>query len=263
VGRLTKRRIERRPQGSEEPQVGAQVKTERAEILDLISKLREASGGTLPRHMAAMVQPAPRIADVAYGREATARRPASVRPHVVAPHGLPASQSPQEASQSLQEDRGQQADIVASLQNIEKRLEDIEARLSSRDGAGRSNRPRSAVPASNEPSTFQGEIQEQMLSDMLQLVCANAMNGIFTVESETAKTRLYFREGKMFHAEGEDIEGESAFFAAFAVEVGRYSFLDTEDLPDNNTISASTQFLILDALRQIDENRKSLMPPGE
>jgi len=247
--------MDRRPRGgaAPEPQAGAEVKNERAEILDLIAKLRQASGGALPRHVAmnsaaeqsAMVRPAPRIADVDV-LAPIAKRPTSVRPQIV---GL----APQ-----AQESTGGQSAIIASLHHIERRLEDIEARLSSRDGARRS-----VVPQSNEPSTFQGQIQEQMLSDMLQLVCANTMSGIFTVQSETAKTRLYFREGKMFHAEGEGIEGENAFFAAFAVEVGRYAFLDSEDLPDKNTISASTQFLILDALRQIDENRKSMAPPGE
>lgn len=217
------------------------LKHERAEILDLIAKLRQASGGKLPRQVA-MAPPAPSISDAL--RPSPSRRPPSMRPQIVAPQ-------PRD-----QESAGEQAAIVASLRHIEQRLENIESRLSSRE-----EKRRSVLPPANEPSTFQGIIQEQMLSDMLQLVCANAMTGIFTVESEVAKTKLYFREGKMFHAEGDDVEGENAFFAAFAVEVGRYAFLETEDLPGKDTITAGTQFLILDALRQIDENRKSMAPP--
>ena len=49
------------------------------------------------------------------------------------------------------------------------------------------------------------------------------------------------------------MEGESAFFAAFAFQSGRYSFLETTDLPTTATIEGNTQFLVLEALRQMDE----------
>ena len=60
----------------------------------------------------------------------------------------------------------------------------------------------------------------------------------------------------MFHAVGPDMVGELAFFAAFGAENGHYSFRETLELPEERTIDGSTQLLILEALRQIDEGNK-------
>jgi hypothetical protein len=61
------------------------------------------------------------------------------------------------------------------------------------------------------------------------------------------------------HAEGAGMSGESAFFAAFATTKGRYSFHQTTDITTQKTIDGNTQFLILEALRRIDEES----PGGE
>jgi hypothetical protein len=92
-----------------------------------------------------------------------------------------------------------------------------------------------------------------MLSDMLQLVSSNAMSGLFVVEGEGVRCELYFDEGRMCHAKSKDLEGEQAFFSAFGFEQGKYRFRESTELPEARTINSSTQFLILEALRQIDE----------
>lgn len=107
-------------------------------------------------------------------------------------------------------------------------------------------------------STISGMVIEGILADMLQMVSSNVMTGIFTVESNGAEIRLYFCEGEICHGDGLDLSGESAFFAAMAVEEGRYFFNETDDLPEQRTISSKTQFLILEALRQIDESKANL-----
>ena len=101
---------------------------------------------------------------------------------------------------------------------------------------------------------FSGMIEGQLLSDMLQLVSSNSLSGMFVVENEDGETRLFFEEGKIFHAVAPDLEGELAFFAAFGADHGRYYFTELDDMPEERTINASTQLLILEALRQIDEN---------
>src|SRR5262249_44800269 len=107
-----------------------------------------------------------------------------------------------------------------------------------------------------EDTTFSGAIQGQMLSDMIQLVSSNAMSGIFVIENDKARCTLYFEEGRMCHAEnGGGVTGEEAFFAAFASESGRYHFKETGQLPPERTVSAGTQFLVLEALRRMDEGR--------
>ena len=67
------------------------------------------------------------------------------------------------------------------------------------------------------------------------------------------KCSLYVDEGKICHAENGPMIGEDAFFAAFAAERGRYYFTETTELPADRTVSAGTQFLVLEALRRMDE----------
>jgi hypothetical protein len=116
-------------------------------------------------------------------------------------------------------------------------------------------RATSTPPSSETTWTFSGVIQGQMLSDMLQLVSSNGLSGRFVVAHAGYRATLWFEQGRVCHAEAPDMVGDEAFFAAFGVETGRYFFEETSDLPANKTISSSTQFLILEALRKIDESR--------
>lgn len=109
------------------------------------------------------------------------------------------------------------------------------------------------VGAEPDDLAFSGRIQGEILSDMLQLVSSNALTGVFGVRGDPGTIELYFREGQVFHADGGGLEGEAAFFAAFAMREGRYWFRDSDDLPDATTLAGTTQFLILEALRRIDE----------
>jgi hypothetical protein len=61
------------------------------------------------------------------------------------------------------------------------------------------------------------------------------------------------RRGRKSSDPAELAAGELAFFAAFGADHGRYYFREVEDLREERTISSSTQLLILEALRQIDE----------
>jgi hypothetical protein len=143
------------------------------------------------------------------------------------------------------------------LRSIEQRLNSLEERLV--NGPPSSRRTPSRMPSANAEElsdcVFSGLIQGQMLSDMLQLVSSNALTGVFVVENDRLKASLYFEEGRICHASGAGLEGEQAFFTAFGFEQGRYYFRETTQLPEQRTITSNTQFLILEALRQIDESR--------
>jgi hypothetical protein len=79
------------------------------------------------------------------------------------------------------------------------------------------------------------------------------MSGVFVIESEAGTCHLYFFEGRIRHAVSEDVTGEEAFFAAFASREGRYSFTETQDLPPETSVASGTQYLVLEALRRMDE----------
>jgi hypothetical protein len=115
-----------------------------------------------------------------------------------------------------------------------------------------SDRP--ARPASGK-HFLSGIIQEAMLPDILQLISSNDKTGIFRCEREGKSIDLFFREGHLYHALGENMSGQSAFFAAMALQEGSFSFSETDEVPEEKTIDGNTQFMILEALRQIDEER--------
>lgn len=139
-----------------------------------------------------------------------------------------------------------------TLKAIEGRLARMEERIF---GKGDAVVPAALPPPDEVPGqTFGGIIQGDILSDMLQLVSGNAMSGVFSVKNGDSGIDLFCEEGKICHAEGDGLKGESAVFAAFAFDRGTYTFRETTELPKERTITSNTQFLILEALRKIDES---------
>jgi hypothetical protein len=117
-----------------------------------------------------------------------------------------------------------------------------------------------ATPAPGEsldPESYllSGKLKEGVLADILQLLSSNMSTGRFAVYNKAVRIELYYLEGEITHADGAGVAGESAFFAAMALEEGHFTFRETTDLPSERSIGSKTQFLILEALRQIDEAR--------
>jgi hypothetical protein len=195
------------------------IARERAEILDLINKLAadRARARRLGRNGSASASKPP--------------------PPAAASHWPGASERPRAAAQG------------AAFENLENRLRRVEEALLTK--AQRSI----PAPPGDAGAVFSGLIRGQMLSDMLQLVSSNNMTGEFVVQCDSSKCSLWFDDGRICHAVGPGLAGEQAFFAAFALESGRYYFIETTELPAERTIEAGTQFLILEALRQVDENK--------
>ena len=139
-------------------------------------------------------------------------------------------------------------EVMLVLQSVEARLARIEDEL-------KKTPPRAPERAGlPKDGTFSGAIQGQMVSDMLQLVSSNQMSGIFVIEDERTHCTLYVEEGRICHAANGDVVGEDAFFAAFGLTSGRYHFEEMATLPAERTISSGTQYLVLEALRRMDES---------
>lgn len=138
--------------------------------------------------------------------------------------------------------------ITDRLERVEQRLEQVEGRLDSQPAAAPAG---DGLPAD---SVLGGRLRDGLLIDLLQLVGSNLMTGDFCIADETSEYHLYFEEGEIRHAVGPGRVGEEAVYGAMAIEVGRYYFRETGEIPAERTVHAKTQFLILEALRQIDEN---------
>lgn len=212
----------------------------RAEILSLIATLRTTVGG------------GPRSASPDLGA-------ATVRAEQGPPPATPGYGQLVERVHELQRQvrsRSSHSSIPPLVRGLEQRLIRLEERMYAQKPSVRAPEPAAGAAGkeSDEGWTFTGVIQGQLLSDMLQLVSSNLMSGLFVVEGDGTCCELYFDEGRMCHAAANGgLEGEKAFFSAFSFEQGKYRFRETKDLPEARTIKSSTQFLILEALRQIDE----------
>jgi hypothetical protein len=210
------------------------IAAEREEILRLITKMRGVKS-TPPR----------RRND--HGSKRVARRREELDRLKKARHRL---------ENRLVGDASEESSFFDLLQKLDERVSAIEARLESGAGPATSATAGPANPAATtEEHALAGAVKEGFLADILQLVSSNEMTGVFTVEGDGSLVQLYYREGEVFHAESEDVRGESAFFVAMAMESGRFRFVETEELPEERTITSQTQFLVLEALRQIDEAR--------
>jgi hypothetical protein len=115
--------------------------------------------------------------------------------------------------------------------------------------------PEAASLQRHEDCVLSGAIREGLLADIFQMISSNMMTGTFGVVVEDTEIQLFFIEGEVCHGLGPELEGESAFFAAMAIEDGRFYFEETVVELETRTIKSKTQFLILEALRQIDESR--------
>jgi hypothetical protein len=232
-----------------------QIEESRAEILRLIDQLRERrtrtedSGG---KKAAASIDRTLREQVERIGRAAPER--ASRRPSARLP-SLPSARAAATAERAR--DVGSELAVGATprasrhiLQSIEERLERIESQMQTPPTA---TLPGTASAPASGDQMLQGMIQGDLLSDILQLVSSNGLSGVFRVERGDTGYDLFFREGQIEHAAGSGLSGDSAFFAAFGLRTGRYAFRETTELPSEKTIDGNTQFLILEALRQIDE----------
>ena len=192
----------------------------------------------------------------------------------------PAPASPRPASQRLEVERWREAfycDAVADrLASICALLEDRVDALEEELAAPRPSRPAAPVgpsaaagipaptaPAPLEPpravapgsdhALLSGQIQEGVLSDVLQMLSANQKTGKFIIEGPDGMMQLWYHEGEIRHATAGDLAGEDAFFAAISQPSGGFHFVESTEPPPAQTINNKTQFLILEGLRKMDE----------
>lgn len=113
--------------------------------------------------------------------------------------------------------------------------------------------------ASANRSGFQGAIENLPLVDLLQVWAMNGFSGLVTVSSQGHSGHLYFVEGGIVHAETEGVTGEGAVQRILSWPEGSFDLApNTTTL--HRTIAKSLSHLLLDAHRELDEQRRA--PPA-
>lgn len=92
------------------------------------------------------------------------------------------------------------------------------------------------------------------LVDLFQLLASSSRTGRLLIDHPQGTARVYFDKGRVVHADFEALRGQEAVFALFNDERGSFEFSLGLPAPEN-TIQLSTENLLLDAIRRVDEAR--------
>jgi hypothetical protein len=101
---------------------------------------------------------------------------------------------------------------------------------------------------------FQGSLAELHLPDIIQLISVSGKTGVFHLTDGAHRGEIYLHEGKIIHAQLEDVSGEEAVFALAIWNQGEFRF-EPGAGTEARTISKSNTNLLMEAARRLDEWR--------
>lgn len=92
------------------------------------------------------------------------------------------------------------------------------------------------------------------LVDLFQLLSSSSRTGRLLIDHPEGKAKVYFDKGKVVHADFEQLKGDAAIYELFKNEQGSFEFGVGLPSPEIS-ISQSTENLLLEAIRRVDEYR--------
>jgi hypothetical protein len=101
---------------------------------------------------------------------------------------------------------------------------------------------------------FQGSLAELHLPDIIQLVSVSGKTGVFHLTDASHRGDIWLQEGRIVHAETEDLSGEEAVYALAIWRTGEFRFEAGVAAP-RLTIQKSNTNLLMEAARRLDEWR--------
>jgi hypothetical protein len=101
---------------------------------------------------------------------------------------------------------------------------------------------------------FQGSLAELHLPDIIQLVSVSGKTGVFHLSDASHRGDIWLHEGRIVHAETEDLSGEEAVYALAIWRSGEFRFEAAVPAP-RQTIQKSNTNLLMEAARRLDEWR--------
>lgn len=112
---------------------------------------------------------------------------------------------------------------------------------------------------------IRGDLEQVPLVDMLQLLAMNRRTGALTITANDGNGEVRLADGQVVDAAYRRLVGERALYRLLAARRGRFAFAPG-DPPAVRRIQGSTNMLLMEAMRQVDEQnerRGRLAPHGE
>lgn len=104
-------------------------------------------------------------------------------------------------------------------------------------------------------STFAGDLAVVSIFDAIQVIENSRLTGTLSIVSDTRLGRIHFNEGRIVGAETGETTGEDAFRKVVEATTGTFEFeKSVKELPVTINAASNTN-LILDSLRQLDEEK--------
>ncbi len=112
----------------------------------------------------------------------------------------------------------------------------------------------SATAAALRPaSTFAGDLSAISIFDAVQVLENARLTGALSITNEAMQGRIFFNDGRIVGAEIRDLTSEEAFRKILEATFGAFNFeIHAEAFPITINAASNTN-LILDSLRQLDE----------
>ncbi|MFZ5470448.1 MAG: FHA domain-containing protein [Myxococcota bacterium] len=115
-------------------------------------------------------------------------------------------------------------------------------------------------------SSMTGKIEEIPLPDLLQLFHTSKKNGVLVVKNDR-EGRIYLRQGKVYYAvidANHELGPQKSFYRIITWDSGDFELQPPDDQQFMVELDSSTEALLMDALRQLDEYKRiqGMLPPG-
>jgi pSer/pThr/pTyr-binding forkhead associated (FHA) protein len=110
----------------------------------------------------------------------------------------------------------------------------------------------------SKASSMTGKIEEIPLPDLLQLFYTSKKNGILVVKN-TRTGKIYLRQGRVYYAvidDNHDLGPQKSFNRIVTWERGDFELRPEDGQEFMVELDSSTEALLMDALRQLDEMRR-------
>jgi pyruvate/2-oxoglutarate dehydrogenase complex dihydrolipoamide acyltransferase (E2) component len=101
---------------------------------------------------------------------------------------------------------------------------------------------------------FQGSLAELHLPDIIQLVSVSGKTGVFHLTDGPLHGEIWLSEGRIVHAEADDLSAEEAVYALAIWRSGEFRFEPGAAAP-RHSIQKSNTNLLMEAARRLDEWR--------
>lgn len=99
---------------------------------------------------------------------------------------------------------------------------------------------------------FTGSLADMGLVDLLQTIDNSKKSGVLYVTSGKQRGAIYFRDGALVDAELGKLAGEKAVYRALVWSEGAFE-IDFRDVRREDTIETSTQGILMEGMRRVDE----------